>query len=120
MLPSIATSSSGPLEPGRIAPVAALDQPILADAHHDEHVAAKGLDQSEPLSHAAGLGALGVQLALGKTFENLIDQLQALLDLADADPHPRIDVAVVAHRRLELKLVIGGISHRLARIESAA
>ena len=93
--------------------MAALDQPILPDAHCNEHVAAEGLDQGEPLSHAARLGTIRVQLALGQPFENLIDQLQTLLDLADADPHPCIDVAVVAHRRIELKLVIGRIGHAL-------
>ena len=30
--------------------------------------------------------------------------LEALFDLADANPHPRVDVAVVAHRRLELSV----------------
>ena len=57
--------------------------------------------------------------ALGQAFENLIDEPEALLDLADADPHPRIDVAVVAHRRLEFELVIRRVADRLARIEGA-
>ena len=55
-----------------------------------------------------------------QAFEDLIDQPEALLDLADADPDPRIDVAVVAHRRLEFELVIGRVANGLARIEGAA
>jgi hypothetical protein len=31
----------------------------------------------------------------------LIDQGKTLLDLADANPHPRVDVAGVKHRHLE-------------------
>ena len=58
--------------------------------------------------------------AFRQAFEDLIDQPEALLDLADADPHPRVDVAVVAHRRLEVELVIGRVADRLARIEGAA
>ena len=52
--------------------------------------------------------------------ENLLDQRQALLDLADADPHPRIDVAGVEHRHLELEIAIGRVARRAARVEGAA
>ena len=69
--------------------MAALDQPVLADAHVDQHVAAEGLDQSQALSCIARLGAVGMNAAFRQTFQDLIDQPEALLDFADADPHPR-------------------------------
>ena len=108
-----------PLEPGRIAQMAALDQPVVAEAHPDQHVAAEGLDQRQPFSRCAGFSA-SVRWALGQALQDLLDQPETLLDLADADPDPRVDIAVVAHRHLEIELVVGRVADRFARIEGAA
>src|SRR6476619_2418943 len=100
--------------------MAALDQAILADAHGDEHVAAACLNQRETLPDAARLGAVGVNAAFGQAFEDLIDQPQTLLDLTDADPYARVDIAVVADWHLEFELVIRRISHSFPRVEGTA
>ena len=61
-----------------------------------------------------------VHRAFRQPVQDLVDQRQALLDLADADPDARVDVAFVEHRHLEAQAVIGRIGQRPARIEDAA
>ena len=55
-----------------------------------------------------------------QAFQHLLDQRQALLDLLDADPDARVDVAFVSHRHVEMKLVVRRIADRPARVEVAA
>src|SRR5689334_11339434 len=98
----------------------ALDPAVWSSPQPDEHVAAKRLDQSEPLSDLADIGQLDASRSRRQSRNDLLDQPQALLDFADADPYPRIDVAVVAHRHLELERIIGGIASRLTHVEGAA
>ena len=50
----------------------------------------------------------------GSSAENLLDQSQALLDLADADPDAGVDVAFGQHRDVEVELVVGRIARRRA------
>ena len=109
-----------PLKPGRVAQMAALDPAVSAEAHPHEKVAAKGLDQGKPLAGAIRFAELSVDRAVRQALHDLLDQPEALLDLADADPHARIDVAVVAHRHLEIELIVRRIGHRFPRIEGAA
>src|SRR5438105_262641 len=52
--------------------------------------------------------------------EDLLDQDEALLDLADADPDARIDVAGGQHRHIEAQRRIGRVAGRLACIVGAA
>ena len=120
MLPSIAASSSGHWNQDgsrrwqrSISPSAPMRTATSTSPR-------KPSTSASPSRAPPDLARSVCSLPVGQPLENLIDQLQALLDLADADPHPRIDVAVVAHRHLELKLVIGRIGHCLARIEGAA
>ena len=49
-----------------------------------------------------------------------VDQREALLDFADADPDPRIDVAGIQHRHLERQRVVRCVSRASARIEISA
>jgi hypothetical protein len=58
---------------------------------------------------------------LGQAREDLLDQAEARLDLADADPTARIDVALGEHRHVELQRVVGRIAHPCGgAIEGAA
>src|SRR5215831_17923877 len=108
-----------PLEPGGIAQMAARNVSAI-EAQPDQHVAAERLDESEALAHTCAGGIdLDVDRSGGKTAGDLLDQAQALLDLADADPHPGVDVAAVEHGYLELQLVVGRIARFLARVERA-
>ena len=120
MLPSIAASSSGHWNQDgsrrwqrSIAAVGVEPQP-------DEDVAAEALDQRQALAGVRRVAELGADRARRQPLEDLLDQREALLDLADADPDARIDVALVEHRHLEGELVVGRIGQALPRIEGAA
>ena len=99
-----------PLEPRRIAQVAALDVAVGAGPDPDEHVAAKALDQRDPFARIArSPRVMGMPIDPdGSWLQDLIDQRQALLDLADADPDSRVHVAVFEHRHVELQPSYGG------------
>src|ERR1700674_3016598 len=56
----------------------------------------------------------------GQPVDDLLDDREALLDLANADPDARIDVALFSHRDLELELAVGRVSGCAASIERAA
>ena len=123
MLPSIAASSSGHWNQEGSRRWHRATRPAAVEPHPGEDVAAEAFDER----HALRLRALGPApstatrtLARRQAFENLLDHAEALLDLADADPDPRIDVAVLAHRHLEAQAVIGRIGERAPRIEAAA
>jgi len=97
----------------RDAPVWVEPQPyqdVATEALHDGHAFAL-------LGYACGIGAEPPDRQAG---EDLLDQIDALLDLADADPHPRIDVAGLEHRHFETQLIVGRIGERAASVEGAA
>src|SRR5262245_30187882 len=109
-----------PLEPGRVAQMATLDGAVLAEADGHENVAAEGLGEAETFARLARSSEGSAEFALGQPLEHLLDQLEALFDLAGADPQPRIDIAVVAYRHLEFELIVWRIPDRLARVEGTA
>src|SRR5262245_9307806 len=109
-----------PLQPGRIAQMAALDGAVLAEANRYENIAAEGLGDAETFAGFAGFSERGAEFALRQPLKTLLDQLEALLDLAGADPQPCIDVAVIAHRHLEFELTVGRIGDRFPGVEGAA
>src|ERR1700678_1269117 len=92
--------------------------PIAVDPHPDQHVAAETFGKAQ--SFAAGLVELGSDRPFRQTLDELIDQRQALLDFADADPDAGVDVALVQHRHAKLKAIVGRISRSFARVASAA
>src|ERR1700756_5632162 len=100
--------------------MATLDQPVFANADIDENIAAEAFDKTEAFAGSGWVAGVRTHRALRQQLKELPDQLQALLDLADTNPHSGIDVTVVAHRRLELEHVVGRIANGLARIEGAA
>ena len=77
--------------------MAALDGAVRVEANAGENVAAKTLDQRQTLARLAGAGDRRPRFAGGQAVEYLVDQAEALLDLADPDPHPRVDVALAEH-----------------------
>ncbi len=110
-----------PLEPRRIAQVAALDRAVGVEPQPDQDVAAERLPTSAMPSRPrpARQRRAGSRPG-GQPLEDLLDQRQALLDLADADPHPRVDVAVARAPAPRSELVVGRIARGPARIEGAA
>src|SRR5688572_17743356 len=109
-----------PLEPGRIAQVAALDAAVRADAHPREDVAAETLDQCGAFARATSGGERSVGRARGQSGEELVDQRQALLDFTDANPYACVDVAGLHGGDLELECAVRRIAGRAPRIEVAA
>src|SRR6266545_273396 len=99
--------------------MATLDQPVPADADIGENIAAKAFDETKALTRSTGLAEVCPYRARRQALEDLLDQLETLLDLTDTNPNPRVDVAIVAHRHLEVELIIGRVGNRLARVEGA-
>src|SRR5581483_12163477 len=100
--------------PGRVAQVAARDLAVR-DAQPDEHVAAEAFDEAHAFADAfarfAACGGEGSSDRPGRQArENLPDQREALLHLADAYPDPRIDVARGEERCLEHEPVVWRIA----------
>src|SRR5262249_23471509 len=58
--------------------------------------------------------------ACRQTSQDLIDQSEALLDLANAHPDAGVDVTGLEHGNLEIEPIVGRIAGHLARIEGAA
>src|SRR5882672_11555726 len=100
--------------------MAARDAAVCADAQPDEHVAAEGLDQSEAFAHFASAWDFNLDRSFGQARQNLLDQSEALLDLANAHPDARVDVALVEHRHVEPQRIVRRITGRAARIDGPA
>src|SRR3954464_13761569 len=73
-----------PLEPGRVAQMAARDAAVRAHAHPEEDIAAKAFDQRD--AFAATRAWFDVSGSRGYCGHELLDQRDALSDFADADP----------------------------------
>ena len=95
----------------------ALDPAAGTEAHPGEDVAPEAFDER------GGFAGVGRQRGLHRSgrqaLDKLLDEPQALLDFADADPDPRIDVAGLHHRHLEVERVVGRVPRRATRIERA-
>src|SRR5690348_15367298 len=106
-----------PLEPRRVAQVAARDRAVGIEPQPNQHVAAEALDQRQAFT------AIPRQLDTRRTrrqlIENLLDQVETLLHFADADPDARVDVAVGAARNGEAQLIVRGVNQIAARVEIA-
>ena len=73
--------------------MAALDPAVGAEPHRHENIAAEGLYQSNSLP-GSNRSELCLDGTVRQALHDLLEQPQALLDFADADPDARIDVAV--------------------------
>ncbi len=76
---------------------------VAVEPHPDEHVAAERLDQPEPFAARARAVDGNPDRAVRQPLQDLLDQREALLDLADADPDAGIDVAGLEHRHFEVE-----------------
>src|SRR5207237_8367710 len=103
--------------PRRVAQVAALDSAVGCDADPGQDVAAEALHQRGAFARAQRNRCC--DRAGRQPLQNFIDEREALLDLADADPYSRVDVAGVDYRHLELEGIVGRIAWRAPRIEVA-
>src|SRR6476619_587073 len=97
----------------------ALDPAVDRKHEPDHDVAAETFNDRQSLARLAGSGGLNANGTGGQAVEDLLHQRKALLDLANANPHPRIDIAFLAERDLEIELAIGRIGQRAAGIEGA-
>src|SRR5512132_4685271 len=93
-----------PLEPGRIPQVAAPDAAVGCEPEPDQDIAAERLGKRDALT--ACYRHRGPDRALRQPLEDLLEEREALLDLADPDPDPGIDVAVRQDGHVELELVV--------------
>src|SRR4029077_8457652 len=100
--------------------MAARDGAAGIDAQPGEHVTAEALDQRQAFANLACGRQLGPDWSLGKRVQNLLDQSEALLDLANAHPNARVDVALVENRHVERQPVVRRIARRSAHIDGAA
>src|SRR4051794_23199174 len=57
---------------------------------------------------------------VGQSVQDLLDQSEALLDLADTDPDAGVDVAALEDGNVEGQLVVRPVSRDPARVEGAA
>ena len=103
--------------------MAALHAPLRVDADNGEDIAAKTLDERDAFAalahrHSRTDQAVGAQQAI----KDLFDQREALLDFVDADPNPRIDVAVLPNGNREAERIIGRVrrSRRASKLRPEA
>ena len=119
MLPSIAASSSGHWNQDGSRRWQRCDA-ALGDAQPDQHVAAEAL-RPAPAPRPACAPAATRRLARPAGRSSICSiRRQALLDLLDADPDARIDVALGQHRHVEVQRVVGRVAGRAPRVEIAA
>src|SRR5271154_6468672 len=106
-----------PLKPGRVAQAAALDGAVSVEANPGQDVAAKALDQSEALARLMNARHLNPNFPRRRAVEDLIDQPEALLDFADADPNSRIHITFGEGWSLKAELIVRRISEIAPGVE---
>src|SRR5579871_4808682 len=101
--------------------MAALDLAIPAKPHPSENVAAEPLDERNPLARLGWTTRqIGADRARGQTLKDLVDQTQTLLDLVDANPDTRIDVARLTDGHIKIQLLVGRVAGVAACVKAAA
>lgn len=83
-----------PLEPGRIAWMAARHCTVGIQAQPEQDIAAKAFHQRQALAGLSRPVDLCVYRSRWQSIEDLFDQGQTLLDFADAQPHTSVDIAL--------------------------
>src|SRR5262249_31076484 len=94
----------------------ARDVPSL-EPQRNQYVAAETFDQRQ--SFAAAIGELDRDRHLRQALEHLLDKRETLLDLTDANPDARVDVARGEHWNREIEPGIWRIARRFPRVEIA-
>src|SRR5205085_10512282 len=108
-----------PLEPRRIAQMAALDSSAGPDAQPDENIAAESFHQRSTFARTVLPRGVRAQCAGRQSPQCLANYRDALFDFADANPYAGIHIAFLQCRHLEGQLIIGWISDRFPRVEGA-
>ena len=93
MLPSTAVSSSGHWNQEASRKWQRSTRPLPSSRSQTSTSPRKASARREAFADFAIGFDRGLNFAFRQARQNLLDQRQTLLDLADADPHPRIDVA---------------------------
>ena len=120
MLPSMTASSSGHWNQDGSRRWQRAMRPVAVEAQPRQHVAAESFGEAEAFAAAGRHRPRPAPVPPAAAARICSIKRHALLDLADADPDPRIDVAGIEHRHLEREPVIGRIADGAARIEGAA
>src|SRR5437899_5168292 len=108
-----------PLEPGWVAQMTACEAAIF-EARPNQHLAAKRFSQSETFAHLTSRIDRSPDRPRRQVLQDLIDQSEALLDLANAHPDASVDVTRLEHGNFEIEPIVGRIAGGLAGVESAA
>src|ERR1700690_1318880 len=95
------------------------DRAFGRQAQRDEDIASKSLDQRMALAFPTARGDFGARRAARQAGENLIEDFEALFDLADANPDPRVNIAPREQWNLESQFVVGRIGEGAPRVEVA-
>ena len=92
--------------------MAALHMQVPSDPQPNKNIAAESFDRGHALDcrFRISAGYFGADRPLRQTLDDLPDEAEALFDLTNADPYPRVDVAVLTCRHLEGELVVLGIA----------
>ena len=94
-------------------------RPPAPSSQPHQYVAAETLDERNALARRMRRRDVFAHRPGRQSREDLLDEREALLDLVDADPDPRIHVAGVEARHLELEFVVRRITRCAARVERA-
>ena len=119
MLPSITASSSGHWNQDG----SRRWQRVMRSPSSRTHASTSPRNASakpETFARPARQTQFGTDRADGQRVEDLLNQPEALLDLADAHPDAGIDIAGFQDRNVEVELTVRPISGRLARIKGAS
>src|SRR5271156_3140366 len=95
------------------------DHSLRRQAQRYEDIASKSLDQGMALAIPATRGDFSARRAARQAGENLVEDFEALFDLADANPDPRVDIALREQWNLESQFVVGRIGEGAPRVEVA-
>src|SRR5437763_10550989 len=92
----------------------------IFEARPNQHLATKCFRQSETFTHLTSRIDRRPDRPRRQVLQDLIDQSEALLHLANAHPNASVDVTRLEHRNFEIEPIVGRIAECLAGIESAA
>src|SRR3984957_13925232 len=95
------------------------DRAFSRQAQRDEDIASKSLDQRIALAFPATRGDFSARRAARQAGENLVEDFEALFDLADANPDPRVDIALREQRNLKSQFVVRRLGEAAPRHEAA-
>ena len=110
-----------PLEPGRVAQMAARDRAVGAEAQPDQHVAAEAFDQRQAFADFAGGRDIATAIGPSGRRARICSIRPRLCSISRMRIQTRaLTSPSCEHRHVELQRVVGRIAGRAARVEGAA